>query len=36
VNAVPGASDVADIIWWAFLVALMASLVYLAVRRRQV
>jgi hypothetical protein len=36
VNTVPGASDAADIIWWAFLVALMASLVYLAVRRRQV
>ena len=36
VNAVPGASDVGDIIWWAFLVVLMASLVYIAVRRRQV
>lgn len=36
VNAVPGASDVSDIIWWAFLVALMATLVYIAVRRRQV
>ena len=33
---VPGASDLTDIIWWAFLVALMATLVYGAVRRRQV
>jgi ABC-type transport system involved in multi-copper enzyme maturation permease subunit len=33
---VPGASGVQDIIWWVFLVALMASLTYLAVRRRQV
>ena len=33
---VPGASDIQDIIWWAFLVVLMASLTYLAVRRRQV
>lgn len=36
VNTVPGASDVSDIIWWAFLVVLMATLVYIAVRRRQV
>jgi ABC-type transport system involved in multi-copper enzyme maturation permease subunit len=36
INGVPGASDITDIIWWVFLVALMASLVYLAVRRRQV
>jgi ABC-type transport system involved in multi-copper enzyme maturation permease subunit len=36
VNAVPGASSIQDIIWWVFLVALMATLVYLAVRRRQV
>jgi ABC-type transport system involved in multi-copper enzyme maturation permease subunit len=36
VNSAPGASDLTDIIWWVFLVALMASLVYLAVRRRQV
>jgi ABC-type transport system involved in multi-copper enzyme maturation permease subunit len=36
VNGVPGASDVQEIIWWALLVVLMASLVYLAVRRRQV
>lgn len=35
-NGVPGASDITDITWWAFLVVLMASLVYLAVRRRQV
>ena len=33
---VPGPSGAADIIWWAFVVALMASLVYIAVRRRQV
>jgi len=36
VNGVAGASDLQDIIWWAFLVVLMAALVYLAVRRRQV
>jgi len=36
VNSVPGASELQDIIWWVFLVALMATLVYLAVRRRQV
>jgi ABC-type transport system involved in multi-copper enzyme maturation permease subunit len=36
VNSVPGASSLQDIIWWAFLVALMATLVYVAVRRRQV
>jgi ABC-type transport system involved in multi-copper enzyme maturation permease subunit len=35
-NSVPGASGVGDILWWAFLVALMATLLYLAVRRRQV
>ena len=34
--AVPGPSGAADIIWWAFVVALLASLVYVAVRRRQV
>jgi ABC-type transport system involved in multi-copper enzyme maturation permease subunit len=33
---IPGASDLTDIIWWVFLVGLMAALVYLAVRRRQV
>jgi hypothetical protein len=36
VNSVPGASDVSDIIWWVFLVALMSGLVYMGVRRRQV
>jgi len=36
VNSVPGASSVQDIVWWVFLVALFAALVYLAVRRRQV
>lgn len=36
VNTVPGASGIEDIIWWVFLVALMAGLVYLGVRRRQV
>jgi ABC-type transport system involved in multi-copper enzyme maturation permease subunit len=35
-NSVPGGSDIQDIIWWVFLVALMATLVYIAVRRRQV
>jgi ABC-type transport system involved in multi-copper enzyme maturation permease subunit len=34
--AVPGASGATDIIWWAFVVAVMATLVYVAVRRRQV
>jgi ABC-type transport system involved in multi-copper enzyme maturation permease subunit len=34
--AVPGPSGATDIIWWAFVVALMATLVYVAVRRRQV
>lgn len=33
---VPGASDLSDIIWWVFLIAVAASLVYIAVRRRQV
>jgi ABC-type transport system involved in multi-copper enzyme maturation permease subunit len=33
---VPGASDLTDIIWWVFLLAVTASLVYVAVRRRQV
>jgi ABC-type transport system involved in multi-copper enzyme maturation permease subunit len=33
---VPGASDLTDIIWWVFLIAVAASLVYVAVRRRQV
>lgn len=34
--SVPGPSGATDIIWWAFVVALMATLVYIAVRRRQV
>jgi ABC-type transport system involved in multi-copper enzyme maturation permease subunit len=34
--AVPGPSDLTDILWWAFVVAVMAALVYVAVRRRQV
>jgi ABC-type transport system involved in multi-copper enzyme maturation permease subunit len=34
--AVPGPSGAADIIWWVFVVAVMATLVYIAVRRRQV
>jgi len=33
---IPGASSLTDIIWWVFLVGLMALLVYVAVRRRQV
>lgn len=36
VNTAPGASGIEDIIWWAFLVVCMATLVYIAVRRRQV
>jgi ABC-type transport system involved in multi-copper enzyme maturation permease subunit len=36
VASVPGASGATDIIWWAFVVAVMATLVYIAVRRRQV
>ena len=35
-SSVPGASSLQDILWWAFLVVLMATLVYVAVRRRQV
>ena len=35
-RSVPGASGIQDILWWAFLVALMATFVYIAVRRRQV
>ncbi|MHB8589140.1 MAG: hypothetical protein ACYDA0_09840 [Candidatus Dormibacteraceae bacterium] len=34
--SIPAASGVTDIIWWAFVIAVFASLVYLAVRRRQV
>jgi ABC-type transport system involved in multi-copper enzyme maturation permease subunit len=33
---VPGPSGAADIIWWVFVIAVLASLVYFAVRRRQV
>jgi hypothetical protein len=36
VNGAPGGSDIQDIIWWAFFVAVMAALVYAGVRRRQV
>ena len=34
--SVPGPSGAADIIWWVFVAAVMAALVYVAVRRRQV
>jgi len=34
--SVPGPSGAADITWWLFVIAVMASLVYVAVRRRQV
>jgi ABC-type transport system involved in multi-copper enzyme maturation permease subunit len=33
---VPGASGIPDILWWVFLLALMATLVYVAIRRKQV
>lgn len=33
---IPGASSVSDILWWVFVVAFFAALVYTAVRRRQV
>jgi hypothetical protein len=36
VASVPGPSGLSDIVWWAFVVAIMATLVYTAVRRRQV
>ncbi|HEX3508409.1 MAG TPA: hypothetical protein VHW94_08465 [Candidatus Dormibacteraeota bacterium] len=36
VASVPGPSDLADIAWWIFVVIVFASLVYVAVRRRQV
>jgi len=36
VASVPGPSDVTDIVWWAVVVAVLATLVYVAVRRRQV
>jgi ABC-type transport system involved in multi-copper enzyme maturation permease subunit len=35
-SSIPSASGATDIIWWAFGIAVFASLVYLAVRRRQV
>ena len=35
-SSLPSASSVTDIIWWAFGIAVFASLVYLAVRRKQV
>jgi ABC-type transport system involved in multi-copper enzyme maturation permease subunit len=34
--SVPGPSGATDIIWWIFVIAVMTSLVYVAVRRRQV
>jgi hypothetical protein len=34
--SVPGPSGAADITWWVFVIFVMASLVYVAVRRRQV
>jgi ABC-type transport system involved in multi-copper enzyme maturation permease subunit len=34
--SVPGPSGATDILWWLFVIAVMGSLVYLAVRRRQV
>ncbi len=34
--AIPGPSGATDIVWWVFVVAVLAALVYLAVRRRQV
>jgi hypothetical protein len=36
ISSVPGASSFGDILWWAILVVLMGTLVYVAVRRRQV
>ncbi len=36
VATIPGASDLTDIVWWLFVVAVFATLVYVAVRRRQV
>jgi ABC-type transport system involved in multi-copper enzyme maturation permease subunit len=36
ISSVPGASGMQDVIWWAFLVVLMSTLLYVAVRRRQV
>jgi ABC-type transport system involved in multi-copper enzyme maturation permease subunit len=36
IAAVPGPSSATDILWWLFVIAVFASLVYYAVRRRQV
>jgi len=36
VSGIPGASGAGDIIWWVFVVCLLAAAVYYAVRRRQV
>jgi ABC-type transport system involved in multi-copper enzyme maturation permease subunit len=36
IAGLPGASGAGDIIWWAFVVLVFVSLVYFAVRRRQV
>jgi hypothetical protein len=36
IASVPGPSGATDIIWWIFVIAVFASLVYIAVRRRQV
>ncbi len=36
VSGIPGPSSVGDIVWWAFVIAVFASLVYVAVRRKQV
>lgn len=36
ISGVPGPSGIQDILWWAFLIAVMAALVYVAVRRKQV
>lgn len=36
VAAVPGPSGLSDVVWWLFVVAVFATLVYVAVRRKQV
>jgi len=36
IASVPGPSGATDIIWWIFVIAVFATLVYVAVRRRQV
>jgi len=36
VAGIPGASDITDIVWWVFTIAVLTTLVYVAVRRRQV